>query len=69
MDSLLDGTGPALLVPPVTPLDPSVIRSGPRVGVALAHDVPWRFWLTGDPTVSAYRRHVPKRVAPGVGNA
>ena len=34
-------------------------RQGPRVGVsgaggsAAAH--PWRFWLTGDPTVSAYR--------------
>ena len=31
------------------------ISSGPRVGVRLAHDYPWRFWLTGDPTVSAYR--------------
>lgn len=33
-----------------------VISSGPRVGVALAPDVPWRFWIAGDPTVSAYRR-------------
>jgi DNA-3-methyladenine glycosylase len=22
--------------------------------------VPWRFWIAGDPTVSEYRRHVPK---------
>ncbi len=29
---------------------------GPRVGVTAAPDVPWRFWLSGDPTVSAYRR-------------
>jgi DNA-3-methyladenine glycosylase len=29
---------------------------GPRVGVSLAHDVPWRFWLTGDRTVSSYKR-------------
>jgi DNA-3-methyladenine glycosylase len=25
-----------------------------------ALDRPWRFWLTGDPSVSAYRRHVPR---------
>lgn len=32
------------------------IASGPRVGVSRASDVPWRFWIDGDPTVSAYRR-------------
>ncbi|TNM46096.1 DNA-3-methyladenine glycosylase [Nocardioides albidus] len=32
------------------------IASGPRVGVSKSVDVPWRFWLEGDPTVSAYRR-------------
>jgi DNA-3-methyladenine glycosylase len=32
------------------------ITAGPRVGVSKAADVPWRFWITGDPTVSAYRR-------------
>jgi DNA-3-methyladenine glycosylase len=32
------------------------IRSGPRVGVAQAAEVCWRFWIAGDPTVSAYRR-------------
>jgi len=32
------------------------ISAGPRVGVSKAADVPWRFWITGDPTVSAYRR-------------
>ena len=35
---------------------PARVGSGPRVGVRLAHDVPWRFWVTGDPTVSAYKR-------------
>ena len=33
------------------------ISAGPRVGVRLNADVPWRFWVTDDPTVSAYRRH------------
>ncbi|HEV2781866.1 MAG TPA: DNA-3-methyladenine glycosylase [Actinophytocola sp.] len=32
------------------------IGVGPRVGVAVAMDVPWRFWLDGSPTVSTYRR-------------
>lgn len=40
---------------------PEVIRSGPRVGVAAAHDTPWRFWLDESRAVSTYRRHVPRR--------
>lgn len=32
------------------------VASGPRVGVSRAADVPWRFWIDGDPTVSAYKR-------------
>jgi DNA-3-methyladenine glycosylase len=51
---LLDGH----LSPPPGPVGD--ISSGPRVGVTGALDIPWRFWLTGDPTVSVYRRHVPK---------
>jgi DNA-3-methyladenine glycosylase len=31
------------------------ISPGPRVGLRLAADRVWRFWLTGDPSVSAYR--------------
>jgi DNA-3-methyladenine glycosylase len=57
--SVVDGSGPATLTPPETP--PAAISAGPRVGVTSAHDVPWRFWVTGDPTVSAYRRHAPRR--------
>jgi len=37
------------------------ISQGPRVGVSAAGDRPWRFWLTADPTVSAYRAHTPRR--------
>ena len=50
---------PPLLRPPAQA--PGAVSTGPRVGVTGAHDIPWRFWLTGDPTVSVYRRHVPKR--------
>jgi DNA-3-methyladenine glycosylase len=34
----------------------SQIAAGHRVGVSLAHDVPWRFWVAGESTVSAYKR-------------
>ncbi len=32
------------------------VSTGPRVGVSVAADVGWRFWVTGDETVSAYKR-------------
>lgn len=32
------------------------VRTGPRVGVAMAMDTPWRFWIDGSPAVSTYRR-------------
>lgn len=41
------------------------VASGPRVGVTLAADRPWRFWLADHPEVSAYRRS-PRAVAPGL---
>ena len=31
------------------------ISTGPRVGLRHAADRPWRFWITGDRTVSTYR--------------
>ena len=48
------------VIPGVGPVD---YASGPRVGVSVAADVPWRFWIPGDPTVSAYRRS-PRAPAP-----
>ena len=43
-------------------LGPSLddISTGPRVGLRLAADRPWRFWITGDPTVSRYVAAKPK---------
>ncbi len=35
--------------------EPPAIQAGPRVGVRLGAETPWRFWITGDPTVSVYR--------------
>jgi DNA-3-methyladenine glycosylase len=37
------------------PVPDALVRAGPRVGVAVAGDVPWRLWVSGDPTVSPYR--------------
>jgi DNA-3-methyladenine glycosylase len=42
-------------------IDPSSVDTGPRVGVSQAADVPWRFWLDGEPSVSPYRPWVPRR--------
>jgi DNA-3-methyladenine glycosylase len=36
------------------------VRRGPRIGIAAAVDLPWRLWIDGDPTVSAYRPHAPR---------
>jgi DNA-3-methyladenine glycosylase len=49
---------------PLTPVPAADISHGPRVGVSRAADVPWRFWITGDPAVSPYRAHVPRRTQP-----
>jgi len=37
------------------PVPEARIRSGPRVGVAVAAELPWRFWIDGAPEVSPYR--------------
>ena len=42
-----------VLAGPPTPA--SLVRTGPRVGVAAAHELPWRFWIDGSPAVSPYR--------------
>ena len=45
----LDLRGHLSLGPPATD-----VSTGPRVGLRLAADRPWRFWITDDPTVSRY---------------
>lgn len=62
-DDAHDGAAPVRLEAPAEPATAWV--TGPRVGVsgvggdAVAH--PWRFWLAGEPTVSAYRAASPRR--------
>lgn len=48
-------TGPLTLTLTDRPVDPGLVRTGPRVGLRHAADHPWRFWVDGEPTVSAYR--------------
>lgn len=32
-------------------------RTGPRTGLAGGADLPWRFWIPGEPSVSPYKKH------------
>jgi DNA-3-methyladenine glycosylase len=50
---------PLTLEPPEQPV--ARFRTGPRVGLRLAADRPWRFWIPDDPTVSAYRPAAARR--------
>jgi DNA-3-methyladenine glycosylase len=43
---------------------PSPFSNGPRTGVSGdggGLDYPWRYWIPGDPSVSPYKSHVPKK--------
>jgi DNA-3-methyladenine glycosylase len=48
-----------------TPVADALVRWGPRVGIRTAAELPWRAWIDGDPTVSPYRPHMPKKGASG----
>jgi len=52
-----DATSGVRLLLPSHPLAPAVVSIGPRVGVRQGWETAWRWWVTADPTVSAYRRH------------
>lgn len=57
--SLVDG--PVRLELPADPPAADSMISGPRVGLRAAADVPWRFALADEPTVSPYRPAAPLR--------
>ncbi|MGY3200808.1 DNA-3-methyladenine glycosylase [Streptomyces sp. TE5632] len=48
-------TGASVVLSEGEPVPAALIRVGPRVGVSRAHDWQHRFYLAGDPSVSAYR--------------
>ncbi len=64
VDLLADGSAVTVSAPLTAP-DPAGVCTGPRVGVngpgADPAVFPWRFWLTGEPTVSVYRPGKPRR--------
>lgn len=66
---LLDTTTDGRLEPPERPVDRGRVRAGARVGVRGPGGdggvFPWRFWLDGEPTVSAYRPATPRRRTRG----
>jgi DNA-3-methyladenine glycosylase len=41
--------------------EPGTVTTGPRVGLRLAADRPWRFWLANEPSVSTYRPAVDRK--------
>jgi DNA-3-methyladenine glycosylase len=65
------GIGPgdkgAALLDPASPVrlhhgsPPASVSAGPRVGISVATDLPWRFWDTAADTVSAFRPGVRRR--------
>ncbi|OII65826.1 DNA-3-methyladenine glycosylase [Streptomyces sp. CC77] len=58
--------GPSVVLSEGEPASAALIQAGPRVGVSKAHDWLHRFYLAGDPTVSAYRLSPRARPARGV---
>jgi DNA-3-methyladenine glycosylase len=60
-----DPASPLRIRPGPWPPGEAAISRGPRVGISAAGERPWRFWVTGDPAVSVYRPHVPRRRGTG----
>ncbi len=56
-----DLAGGAVTLTLAEPVDASAVSTGPRVGLRGAAQRPWRFWITGEPSVSAYRPAVVRR--------
>jgi DNA-3-methyladenine glycosylase len=70
IDRALDGAdvcdpaSPLRICGPGPAVPAALISRGPRVGVSRAADVQWRFWIGGEPAVSAYRPYPARRGRP-----
>jgi len=60
---VIDPSSPLRVLAPPAPVRAFDISRGPRVGVSRAADVPWRYWISGEPAVSPYRAHTPRKRA------
>lgn len=60
-DVCADSNGSLLRIRAGESVDQGLVRTGPRTGVSTGRETPWRFWIEGEPSVSVYRPHVPKR--------
>lgn len=58
--------GSELTVGPGEPVPDADVRTGPRVGVSQGASEPWRFWIDGERSVSAYRPAVVRKRRPRV---
>lgn len=57
-----DDPGAPLRILEGTPVSAEQVSAGPRTGVGGEGALhPWRYWITGDPSVSPYRAHQPRR--------
>lgn len=72
-DDLCGRAAEPRIEPASAAIDPARIRTGPRVGVSGPGGdgtaYPWRFWLDGEPTVSAYRPGVVRTRRPNAKKA
>jgi DNA-3-methyladenine glycosylase len=60
---VIDPSSRLRVLAPLAPVTAAGISRGPRVGVSRAADVAWRFLITGEPAVSPYRAHTPRKRA------
>lgn len=58
---LLTGGASSPVLEQGQPVPADRVATGPRVGLRAAADLPWRYWVARDLTVSAYRPAAPRR--------